>query len=61
MQPPCCVPWPVQVVTRGKAKVPKLLSSGTTFELGNFVLEYDQPIATEDFRQAALTGLYSLH
>jgi hypothetical protein len=39
-----------KVITKSKAKLPGLLGSGATFELGNFVLEYDQEISLEDYK-----------
>lgn len=40
----------LQVVTKGKAKVPSVLESGAIVELGNFCCEYDQEVPLEDFK-----------
>jgi hypothetical protein len=40
----------VQVVTKGKAKVPAELESGAILELGNFCCEYDQEVPLAEFK-----------
>jgi hypothetical protein len=39
-----------QVVTKGKAKVPAVLESGSIVELGNFCCAYDQAVPLEEFK-----------
>lgn len=39
-----------KIITKGKPKVPKELESGATFDLGNFVCEFDQDIDYDSYK-----------
>ena len=39
-----------KTITKGKPKMPKELESGSTFDLGNFVCEFDQDIEYDSYK-----------